>query len=114
MAEPASEPRPEEPRPGPEGLHYPNGILIVEDEADLVRALRINLRARQYEVLTAGTGREALGLGGSPPAGAHHPRPRTARHRRHRGDRRTAAVVPRADYRAVRPDQPRRQDRRAG
>jgi two-component system KDP operon response regulator KdpE len=35
-------------------------ILIVEDEAELVRALRINLRARQYEVLTADTGREAL------------------------------------------------------
>jgi two-component system, OmpR family, KDP operon response regulator KdpE len=35
-------------------------ILIVEDEAELVRALCINLRARQYEVLTAGTGREAL------------------------------------------------------
>jgi two-component system, OmpR family, KDP operon response regulator KdpE len=37
-------------------------ILIVEDETELVRALRINLRARQYEVLTAGTGREALTL----------------------------------------------------
>ena len=37
-------------------------ILIVEDEAELVRALRINLRARQYEVMTAGTGREALTL----------------------------------------------------
>jgi len=37
-------------------------ILIVEDETELVRALRINLRARHYEVLTAGTGREALTL----------------------------------------------------
>ncbi len=46
MAELASAPRPGDPRPGPEGSHYPNGILIVEDEADLVRALRINLRAR--------------------------------------------------------------------
>src|SRR5580704_10233876 len=70
MAEPASGPRPEEPRPGPEGLQYPNGILIVEDEADLVRALRINLRARQYEVLTAGTGREALALAASHPPDA--------------------------------------------
>jgi len=26
-------------------------ILIVEDETELVRALRINLRARQYDVL---------------------------------------------------------------
>ena len=70
MAELASEPRPGDPRPGPEGLHYPNGILIVEDEADLVRALRINLRARQYEVLTAGTGREALALAASHPPDA--------------------------------------------
>ena len=37
-------------------------ILVVEDETEMVRALRINLRARQYEVLTAGTGREALTL----------------------------------------------------
>ncbi|MGO8725259.1 MAG: response regulator [Streptosporangiaceae bacterium] len=70
MAELTSEPRPGDPRPGPEGLQYPNGILIVEDEADLVRALRINLRARQYEVLTAGTGREALALAASHPPDA--------------------------------------------
>src|SRR5271165_5215617 len=70
MAELASEPRPGDPRPGPEGLQYPNGILIVEDEADLVRALRINLRARQYEVLTAGTGREALAVAASHPPDA--------------------------------------------
>ena len=70
MAELASEPRPGDPRPGPEGLQYPNGILIVEDEANLVRALRINLRARQYQVLTAGTGREALALAASHPPDA--------------------------------------------
>ena len=70
MAEPASGSRPGDPRPGPEGPHYPNSILIVEDEADLVRALRINLRARQYEVLTARTGREALALAASHPPDA--------------------------------------------
>ena len=70
MAELASEPRPGDPRPGPEGLQYPNGILIVEDEANLVRALRINLRARQYEVRCAGTGREALALAASHPPDA--------------------------------------------
>ena len=37
-------------------------ILIVEDEPELVRALRINLRARQYEVRRASTGREALAV----------------------------------------------------
>ena len=70
MAELASEPRPGDPRPGTEGLRHPNGILIVEDEADLVRALRINLRARHYQVLTAGTGREALALAASHPPDA--------------------------------------------
>ena len=72
MAELASAPRPGDPRPGPEGpgpegSHRPSGILIVEDEAELVRALRINLRARQYEVMTAGTGREALAVAASHP-----------------------------------------------
>jgi two-component system KDP operon response regulator KdpE len=37
-------------------------VLIVEDQPELVRALRINLLARQYEVRTARTGREALAL----------------------------------------------------
>ena len=45
-------------------------ILIVEDEPELVRALRINLRARQYDVLTAGTGREALAVAASHPPDA--------------------------------------------
>ena len=70
MAELASGSRPGDPRLGPECPHYPNSILIVEDEANLVRALRINLRARQYEVLTARTGREALALAASHPPDA--------------------------------------------
>jgi len=45
-------------------------ILVVEDESEMVRALRINLRARQYEVLTAGTGREALTVAASHPPDA--------------------------------------------
>ena len=48
----------------------PSGILVVEDQLELVRALRINLQARQYEVLTARTGREALALAASPPPDA--------------------------------------------
>ena len=59
-------PRPDPSRPGPGGA----GILIVEDEPELVRALRINLRARQYDVRTAGTGREALALAASHPPDA--------------------------------------------
>jgi two-component system KDP operon response regulator KdpE len=35
-------------------------VLIVEDEPALLRALRINLRARGYDVATASAGREAL------------------------------------------------------
>jgi two-component system, OmpR family, KDP operon response regulator KdpE len=45
-------------------------ILIVEDEPELVRALRINLRARQYDVLAARTGREALALAADQPPDA--------------------------------------------
>ncbi|MFI7588672.1 response regulator [Spongisporangium articulatum] len=37
-------------------------VLIVDDEPQIVRALRINLLARQYEVLTAATASEALRL----------------------------------------------------
>jgi two-component system KDP operon response regulator KdpE len=70
VAELTSGSRPGDPQPGTEGLHHPHGILIVEDEADLVRALRINLRARHYQVRTAGTGREALTLATSHPPDA--------------------------------------------
>jgi two-component system KDP operon response regulator KdpE len=35
-------------------------VLIVDDEPQILRALRINLQARQYDVVTAGTGAEAL------------------------------------------------------
>ena len=41
--------RPETPRPA--GRPAPR-ILVVEDQIQLLRALEINLRARQYEVLT--------------------------------------------------------------
>src|SRR5689334_9733589 len=37
-------------------------ILVVDDQPELVRALAINLRTRQYEVLAAHSGREALAL----------------------------------------------------
>jgi two-component system KDP operon response regulator KdpE len=35
-------------------------VLVVDDEPQIVRALAINLRARGYEVVTAGDGGEAL------------------------------------------------------
>ncbi len=35
-------------------------VLVVDDEPQILRALRINLRVRQYDVHTAGNGAEAL------------------------------------------------------
>jgi two-component system KDP operon response regulator KdpE len=35
-------------------------VLVVDDEPQILRALRIHLHARRYEVITAGTGRAAL------------------------------------------------------
>ncbi len=52
------------------GRSHPTSILLVEDEPELVRALRINLRARKYDVVTARTGREALALAASHPPDA--------------------------------------------
>jgi two-component system KDP operon response regulator KdpE len=43
-------------------------VLVIEDEPQIVRALRINLKARGYEVDTAPDGRTALDL-----AARHHP-----------------------------------------
>ena len=43
-------------------------VLVVDDEPQIVRALSINLRARRYEVFTAGSGTEALQV-----AAAHPP-----------------------------------------
>jgi two-component system, OmpR family, KDP operon response regulator KdpE len=37
-----------------------NGVLVVDDEPQLLRALRITLTARGYDVYTAATGRRAL------------------------------------------------------
>jgi two-component system KDP operon response regulator KdpE len=42
-------------------------VLVVDDEPQILRALRINLRARHYEVFTAATGAQALAVA------AHHP-----------------------------------------
>src|SRR6202034_2453662 len=42
-------------------------VLVVDDEPQIVRALRINLRARSYEVSTAATGVEALDVAAKHP-----------------------------------------------
>jgi two-component system KDP operon response regulator KdpE len=43
-------------------------VLVVDDEPQILRALRVNLTARSYEVVTAATGRQALDA-----AAHHHP-----------------------------------------
>jgi len=42
-------------------------VLVVDDEPQLLRALRVNLRARDYDVHTASTGAEALRLAAAYP-----------------------------------------------
>ena len=42
-------------------------VLVVDDEPQILRALRINLRVRQYEVFTAASGAEALEAAGRHP-----------------------------------------------
>jgi two-component system, OmpR family, KDP operon response regulator KdpE len=42
-------------------------VLVIDDEPQILRALRINLRVRQYEVYTAGNAGEALELAAKHP-----------------------------------------------
>jgi two-component system, OmpR family, KDP operon response regulator KdpE len=42
-------------------------VLVIDDEPQILRALRINLRVRQYDVHTAGTATEALELAAKHP-----------------------------------------------
>ena len=53
----------------PAGRPVPQ-VLVVEDQPQLRRALQINLRARQYEVATATTGRDALAVAAASPPDA--------------------------------------------
>jgi two-component system, OmpR family, KDP operon response regulator KdpE len=53
----------------PAGRPIPR-VLVVEDQAQLLRALRINLRARHYEVMTAVAGRDALAAAAAAPPDA--------------------------------------------
>src|SRR5580700_11329203 len=72
MAEPGDS-RPEStglPGPPGSGRAGANAVLLVEDQPELLRALSINLRARQYDVLTARTGREALAVAATHPPDA--------------------------------------------
>ena len=54
----------------PAGAPHAARILIVEDQPALLRALRINLRARSYDVAAARNGREALAAAAAAPPDA--------------------------------------------
>src|SRR5207302_8503154 len=49
------------------GLKPVTRVLVVDDEPQILRALRINLRVRDYEVHVAATGAEALQVAGRYP-----------------------------------------------
>ena len=88
-------------------------ILVVDDEPQILRALRINLAARHYEVAVAADGgaalREAARLASRP----GHTRPRPARHRRDRRHPRTAWLDLDPHRGALRPGRRRGQGGRA-
>ncbi len=66
--EPGGASRPGDPQPGDarRGDPQPGAtVMVVEDQMELQRALSINLRARQYKVLSARTGRDALAVAAS-------------------------------------------------
>ena len=78
-------------------------VLVVDDEPQILRALRINLRARGYDVdVGRRRRRRAAGRRRQPPR-PRRARPRPARHGRRRGHPRPARLDRRADHRAVRP-----------
>ncbi len=109
-------PEPGGPEPGVPGTsrRRMTRVLVVDDEPQILRALRINLRVRNYEVDTAATGSEALD--GRRPAPARPGvldlgLPDLDGVRGHRG---AARLDPGPDHRAVRPGRQHRQGRGAG
>ncbi len=89
-------------------------VLVVDDEPQILRALRINLRVRHYDVHVAGHRRPGPGGGRHAPARPGDPGPGAARPGRRRGHRGAARLDRRADHRAVRPGRQHRQGRGPG
>ena len=67
---PAARPSATASRPPASAVPAAARVLLVEDEPGMLRALFINLRARQYDVMMASTGREALATAASRPPDA--------------------------------------------
>ena len=66
-------------------------VLVVDDEPQILRALRTTLRGAGYEVETAATAEEALAAAAAAARGGD-PRPRAAGRQRHGGLPRAADV----------------------
>ena len=60
----------------PAGGGLVSRILVVDDEQPILRAMAVNLRARQYDVDVAATGEEALDARRPPSPRPRRPRPR--------------------------------------
>ena len=76
-------------------------VLVIDDEPQILRALRINLSVRGYEVVTAADAVTGAARGRRAPARRRRARPRAARHVGHRGARRAARLADGAGDRAV-------------
>ena len=63
----ASRPTPRPAQPHAQQAGPVTTVLVVDDEPQILRALRINLRVRQYDVHTAGSGGEALEIAAEHP-----------------------------------------------
>ena len=77
-------------------------VLVVDDEPQILRALRTSLRGAGYEVETAETAEDALAALAREPAGRRRPRPRAPGRQRHRRLPRAAHVEQRARDRPLR------------
>ena len=89
-------------------------VLVVEDEPEIRRILRVLLESEKYRVVEAETAARAGDRGARAQAGPADRRPRPAGRERPRRDPRRADLVARADPRAVRPHHGGPEDRRAG
>ena len=76
-------------------------ILVVDDEPQIVRALKVVLREAGFEAVAGRNGLRGARPRGGAPAGGGDRRPRAARRRRRRGDAPAARVERDADPRAL-------------
>ena len=83
------------------GSARPPRVLVVDDEPQIVRALKVVLREAGFEAVPAETASRGARSGRGAPAGRGDRRPGAAGRRRRGGDAQAARVVGDADPRAV-------------